>query len=164
MKMKRDDENFIQIMEKREWQFNYKKYLGKLYGKSGVYLLVFGNKKRYVGSSCNLGERISHHLKQINSTSCKDWHNTAREENQLNSYLKNREFWKLQQDIKIHFCVCEDYGEYEDQLLQAIENKPMWYNTLFRGGNKRKKEKPIDSNLSPQEWAEEFMKRWNNEN
>lgn len=184
------DEKFKEIARTKDWYILGTSFLPNLEKISGVYLLVFQNKKRYVGSTVNLAARLSTHLKEI-LIRTDDWHGIAGQENRLTyrprfqeqflledprnerdihgrrigervNQTKLQEFlhykqeyenrkkeyyetapkyWQLQKDIRILYCPCEDYGEYEDQLLQSIEEKEMWYNTLFYGANKKKKNK-----------------------
>lgn len=181
------DEKFKEIARERDWYILGTDFLPDLDKISGVYLLVFENKKRYVGSTINFYSRLSTHLKEI-LIRTNDWHGAAGKENKLlyrpkfsepflltdprdeldkngkkmgnrtsqtklqeflhykqeyqkkkdEYYAAGHKYWELQKYIRILYCPCKDYGEFEDRLLQAIEEKEMWYNTLFRSGNIRR--------------------------
>lgn len=150
------DERFKELALQKQWRFNYKGKLWFLPRESGVYLLVFKNGKRYFGSTNNLNSRIIRHLGALsgkNKDSTK-WYKLAREDNNLPFFITNEKDEKALQrqyfqflrnqilsEIKLSYCLCADYGWFEDQLLGAIEDKDMWYNTQFYGNNKRGNQK-----------------------
>lgn len=135
-----------EVLRQHKWIHNFKGFLPDKLNFSGVYMLSFPNGKWYVGSSINLGERLKSHLCNLNNQKVSTkWYSVAQEENMFPIYkYKNKlgnqmpwwELYKLNY-LSIHYCRCEDYGEYEDQILKSIEDKNMWYNTQFYGNNKR---------------------------
>lgn len=171
-------EDTIEVLKKEKWVHEFKGYFPKL-NFSGVYLIYFPNGKWYVGSSKNLGQRLTSHLKSLINKwdSSANWYGLASKENhipilkpmpedpkerydkrghkignrigeaeqkQYEEKLKewqetNINWWELPKLnlLSIHYCRCEGYGEYEDQILKSIEDKNMWYNTQFYGNNKR---------------------------
>lgn len=159
------DNKFKELASLRAWIFNFRCKLEKLPHKPGVYVITFKNQKRYIGSTNNLYRRIVSHLGCLcgrNHDTTK-WYKLAREENQLPKYVappekkkrkqKNDDIFKemreqqekyfkflrqsIMNEITISYCICDDYGEYEDALLKAIEDRDMWYNTQFYGNNKK---------------------------
>lgn len=173
-----NDEKFKDLARTRDWYVV--KFIPDLEKVPGVYLIVFENKKRYVGSSRNLASRLKNHLNNLLSYSPRGaWYKVAKEENNFPTnypfkekdprskldksghYLGNRvskkelqefldkqkkyeesiyHYWDIQRKVKILYCPCKDFGEFEDQLLQAIEDKEMWYNSQFKGYNKHRQE------------------------
>jgi GIY-YIG catalytic domain. len=70
------------------WTYNYKGSFYNVPYKPGVYLIVFENGKRYVGSTNNIHKRLVNHLGSLlgkNHNSVK-WYKLAREENNLPQY------------------------------------------------------------------------------
>lgn len=61
----------------------------------------------------------------------KSWYARARQENDL--FIDP--WWVLAKQVHIMVCPCDDYGQFEDELLQSIEEKSMWYNTQYHSNN-----------------------------
>lgn len=153
----------------KNWVYDYTGSLYDIPEQPGVYLIVFENKKRYVGSTNNLHGRITRHLGCLcgkNHDSTK-WYALAREENNLPQYKvkeielkkgrkrktnqelekekkeENRRYFKflrqtIMNKIQISFCICDDYGEYENILLESIRERDLWYNSQFHSNNKKR--------------------------
>lgn len=49
-------------------------------------------------------------------------------------------------NIKVYFCPCEDYGNYEDRILKAIKDnkqEAMYYNSIYYSNNYKESDKNV---------------------
>lgn len=77
--MTQQTEAFLNL---KEWIIDFKGYIYSFNEVSGVYLLAFPNKKFYIGSSKNLGERLATHLRCLNSFAPpRGWYLQAQKDN-----------------------------------------------------------------------------------
>lgn len=100
------EERLKRVAAQREWNFNYKGNLNEI-ESSGVFLMVFPNKKIFIGSSIQLGLRINSILKNLVSKG-KGWEFKAAQELGID---KDLDWYRLREflGIKISFCECEDF-------------------------------------------------------
>ena len=108
--------------------YDYKPFTQE-FERSGVYLLIFPNGKRYFGSSKNLNKRIRQHCCYLSSGKTNEvkWYAAARKDN----YLTQSKWWDVLKDIKVIVCPCEYYREEEDRLLKSIPDRTMFYNSVY---------------------------------
>lgn len=195
--------DFEEIYNSRKWTDANET---QLHETSGVYLIEFPNGKKYVGSTKNLFERLSTHLRHLQTKSEIFWYKQAAIENnfpdnvpsekpkyeppehpeskrdkrgffigaraskksielwekekskydliykqQFNKWLKaNPNVTKVRKThpyihyvyeipwryyatlVKITVCSCDDYKEYESELLKSIKDHENWYNKIFK--------------------------------
>lgn len=70
------------LLNLKDWHMNFKGYIYNFNEISGIYLLAFPNQKFYIGSSKNLGKRLSTHLNCLNSFAPPHgWYLQAQKEN-----------------------------------------------------------------------------------
>ena len=72
----------------KNWIYNYKGSFWDVPYKPGVYLIIFENGKRYVGSTNNIHKRLVNHLGCLlgRNRDTTKWYKLAREENNLPQY------------------------------------------------------------------------------
>ena len=91
--------------------------------------MVFPNKKIFIGSSIQLGLRINSILKNLVSKE-KGWEFKAAQELGID---KDLDWYRLRDflGIKISFCKCEDFQEFEISLEKEIEDWGNYYNSPY---------------------------------